>query len=318
MTRRPTKGRGAALAQVDTKPFSEWSQPEHGAGLDLRALNDRFDLLELRYERSEPLLWCVHADRQRPCYTRPLLSNLLGLFAELRDSCSGLDDDAFPFRYLVWESPTPGIWNLGGDLALFVRLIEAGDVETLRDYAYLCVNTVYQNYTKSDLPYLTVALVQGDALGGGFEAVLSNDIVIAEEHCQFGLPEILFNMFPGMGAYSFLSRKLDAAQARSMILSGRLYSAQELCDLGLIDMVVPTGGGEAGLRTFLDRNRRRHRALLSMSRVARRCSAIDQDEMIDVADIWVENAMGISASDLRRMQRLIKAQLRRSAEAGAC
>ena len=285
--------------------------------LDPQAFDGAFDRLEINLERNEQLLWCTHGDRERPCYTAPLLSELLELFALLRQSYSGLEQASFPFKYLVWRSVTPGIWNLGGDLGLFIKLIETEDIEGLRHYAYRCVETVYQNFTKSDLPYLTIALVQGDALGGGFESALSNDIIIAEEHCQFGLPEVMFNMFPGMGAYSFLSRKLGGTQARSMILSGRLYSAGELHDLGLIDMVVPTGAGEEGLRSFLDRNRRRHRALLSMSRVARRCSGIDYAELIDVADIWVENAMGISSNDVRRMQRLVKAQLRRHASSMA-
>lgn len=277
------------------------------------ALNAMFDRLELRYERSDQALRCLHGDPDKPCYTEALLTELLRLFATLRNTYSGLDRESFPFRYFVLQSSKPQLWNLGGDLALFIRLIEAGDVEALRDYAYRCVHTVYQYYTKSNLPYLTIALVQGDALGGGFEAVLANDIIIAEEQCQFGLPEILFNMFPGMGAYSFLSRKLDPIRARSMILSGRLYSAGELHDLGLIDVVVPKGEAEAGLRTYLDRNRRRHRAHLSMANVGRRCHDIGQDEMIDVADIWVENAMGVSSSDRRRMQRLVNAQLRRHA-----
>ena len=59
-----------------------------------------------------------------------------------------------------------------------------------------------------DLPILTVALIQGDAVGGGFEAMLTDDIVIAEQGAKFGLPEILFNLFPGMGGYSFLRRKV--------------------------------------------------------------------------------------------------------------
>ncbi len=313
LERMPAGGLQAAPMKAEKVPTGAWPSHAPMEGLSPRAFEDAFDRLHIAYEQEEQILWCTHSDRERPCYTPPLLAELLDFFALLRDSYSSLDRNSFPFRYLIWRSGTPNIWNLGGDLTLFIKLIEAEDVEGLRAYAYRCVDTVYQNFTKSNLPYLTIALVQGDALGGGFESALSNDIIIAEEHCQFGLPEIMFNMFPGMGAYSFLSRKLSAGEARSMILSGRLYSAEELHDLGLIDMVVPTGHGEEGLRTFLDRNRRRHRPLLSMSRVARRCSGIDHAELTDVADIWVENAMGISSTDLRRMRRLVKAQARRHA-----
>ncbi|MGI9502375.1 MAG: crotonase/enoyl-CoA hydratase family protein [Geminicoccaceae bacterium] len=291
-----------------------WTCERWAGDVESFAFFEEFDRIEFSYEENEKLLLCTHGDQERPCYTRPLLAELLKLFDFLRTSHSDRDQATFPLNYVVWKSSTPGIWNLGGDLALFIKLIETGDIEALRAYAHLCVEVVYQNFAKGDLPYLSIALVQGDALGGGFEAVLSNDIVIAEEHVQFGLPEIVFNMFPGMGAYSLLARKLSTAEARSMIMSGRLYSAKELHDLGLIDMVAPSGAGEEGLRTFLDRNRRRHRALVSMSRVSRRCSGIDFEELIDVANIWVENAMGISSSDLRRMRRLVRAQMRRYAE----
>lgn len=95
---------------------------------------------------------------------------------------------------------------------------------------------MYDNLCKLALPLLTVALIEGDTLGGGFEAVLTNDVIIAERDSKFGLPAILFDMFPG-GAYSLLCRRrdeallcrrLDAARARQLILSGRLYEAEEL------------------------------------------------------------------------------------------
>ena len=317
LERSPSRQDSDPALLANRESAATWLQDRRLRAFDPEALNRAFDRIDIKFEPAEQLLCCVHGDRERPCYTQPLLENLLGLFALLQDVWSGREAKPCPFRYLVWKSATPGIWNLGGDLSLFIRLIEERDVEALRSYAYSCIDTVYQNYTKGDLPYLSIALIQGDALGGGFEAALSNDIIIAEEHCQFGLPEIMFNMFPGMGAFSFLSRKLSSAEAQAMILSGRLYSAGELHERGLIDMVVPTGTGEQGLRSFLDRNRRRHRALLSMSRVTRRCAGVDQAELTDVADIWVENAMGISSGDLKRMRRLVKAQKRRHVEAMA-
>ncbi len=317
ITRQPINDRSPDGFPFDGHRDSSWAAPGGHVCRDVDALNDHFDLLHFHLEPEDAVLRCTHGDRHRPCYTPALLAELLRFFATLKRSWTAVGETAFPFRYLVWETATPGIWNLGGDLTLFTRLIGAGDVESLRDYAYACVNTVYGNFTKNDLPYLSIALVQGDALGGGFEAVLSNDVIIAEEHCLFGLPEVMFNMFPGMGAYSFLARRLNASAAREMILGGKLFTAQELYDKGVIDLVVPTGGGQAGLRSFLDRNRRRHRALVSMSRVSRRCGGIDHAELIDVADIWVDNAMGIAATDLRRMERLIRAQRRRYAVAGA-
>ncbi len=199
---------------------------------------------------------------------------------------------------MVWASNAPDSWNLGGDLALFIELIRAGDAERLRRYAHDCVDVVYQNLCKLGLPLLTIALVQGDALGGGFEAVLTNDVVIAERGAKFGLPEILFNMFPGMGAYSLLCRRLDGSRAQQLILSGRLYEAEELLQMGLLDLVVEPGEGPAAVRQYLMRNERRLGVLNALSEVRRRCQPVGYDELIDVTDLWVATALALDDADL--------------------
>ena len=146
-----------------------------------------------------------------------------------------------------------------------------------------------------------------------FEAALSNDLLVAERGAQLGLPEVLFNMFPGMGAYSFLCRRLDGAHAKEMILSGRLYSAEELHEMGVIDLLLPAGGGEAALREHLERKAHQHGVHTALARVARRCQPVSYDELIDVTEIWVETALGLTEADLRRMERLASAQERRRA-----
>jgi DSF synthase len=172
---------------------------------------------------------------------------------------------------------------------------------------------VYQNLTKMGLPLLTIALVQGDALGGGFEHALTNDLIIAERGSRMGLPEVLFALFPGMGAYSLLCRRLDAVRAQRLILSGRLYDAEELEELGLVDLLVDAGEGPAAAREYLERNRQRHGALLALSRVRQRCQPVTYEELIDVTDVWVETALGLDEANLRRMDHLARAQLRRHA-----
>ena len=114
-----------------------------------------------------------------------------------------------PVNYYVAGSRVPGVYNLGGDLAYFMQCIERRDRDALMSYATLCVDNLYpriQNYFIPNL--ITIALVQGDALGGGFEGALANNVIIAEEQAKMGLPEILFNLFPGMGAYSLLARRV--------------------------------------------------------------------------------------------------------------
>jgi DSF synthase len=275
-------------------------------------LQYEFDELTIRFEADQGALWCLVNHSERLCFTRRLLDQIRALQTRLRHGLpSAALGDRMPVRTIVWGSTFPGIWNLGGDLALFTRLIRAGAQQELRQYAYTCVDAIYANLTKMGLPVLTIGLVQGDALGGGFESVLTNDLIIAERGSRMGLPEVLFNLFPGMGAYSMLCRRLDAVRAQKLIVSGRLYSTDELEELGLVDLVVDPGEGPAAVREYLERNRRRHGTLLALSRVRQRCQPVTYEELIDVTDVWVETALGLDEADLRRMEHLARAQLRR-------
>jgi DSF synthase len=281
---------------------------------DPHRLNDEFDQLTIRFEPDQSALWCMVSHPERPCFTLRLLDQIRTLQTRLKQGLGrSSPGEDMPVRTIIWGSTFPGIWNLGGDLALFTRLIRARAAGELRSYAYACVDAVYQNLTKMGLPLLTVGLVQGDALGGGFEHALTNDVIIAERDSRMGLPEVLFNLFPGMGAYSLLCRRLDGVRAQKLILSGRLYDAAELEELGLVDLVVGQGEGPAAVREYLERNRRRHATLLALSRVRQRCQPVTYEELIDVTDVWVETALGLDEADLRRMEHLVRAQLRRHA-----
>jgi DSF synthase len=158
---------------------------------------------------------------------------------------------------------------------------------------------------------ITIALVQGDALGGGFECALSFDVLVAERSAKMGLPEVLFNLFPGMGAYSFLSRKIGTAAAEKLIMSGTVYTAEELHRLGVVDILADDGQGENAVRDYIARNRRKHNAHKAIYRSRRRINPLTYEELRDIVDIWLDAAMQLEEQDLRKMTRLVEAQGRR-------
>jgi DSF synthase len=206
------------------------------------------------------------------------------------------------------------MFNLGGHLPLFMRLIEEKDREGLRRYAHACVEGQYRWAVNHNLPVCTIALVQGDALGGGFEAALAHNFIIAERNAKFGLPEVLFNLFPGMGAYSFLSRRLDAARAEKMIMSGRVYSAEELHEMGIIDKIAENGCGIDAVYDFIRERRRVCCTSQAMIKARQMVNPITREELIDITELWVETALKLSQSDLRKMKHLAIAQDRRWAK----
>lgn len=284
----------------------------------LRVAAERFEEVQVRLDPVTATYWCTMRPSGRPSYTPGLLRglqamqrSLVRLFAETPEG------GETPFRYFVVRSGHPGVFNLGGDLALFAARIKAGDRTGLAAYARACIEVVYANHENYGLPIVTIGLVQGDALGGGFEAALSCDVLVAERGTKLGFPEVLFNLFPGMGAYSFLSRKLSGQAMRDIIEGGRLYDAEELAAMGLVDVLAEPGGGEAAVAAYVARNAKRHNAHAAMHAAARRARPLAFAEMVDIVEMWVDAAMALGAADLRKMGRLVAAQDRRRAHAPA-
>ncbi len=281
----------------------------------LTALNQAgLNELSLSFDTEHRILFAAHRPSHRMSFTPPLLADVRKLQIVLQERCANAKTtDEMPLRFLVWSSMHDGVYNLGGDLALIADLIESKDKPALTRYARACVDACYYNAINAGLPIVSIGLVQGDALGGGFESALSNDIIVAERRAKFGLPEILFGLFPGMGAYSFLGRRVGAKQAERMILSGKLYTAAELHDLGIVDVLAEDGKGREAMYEHIRNIGRHYPAHRALYRVRQCFQPLAYQEMIDVVDIWVDTALDLDEQDIKRMRRLLAAQERRRA-----
>jgi len=262
--------------------------------------------LTTHFDRKHQVAWCVMQPTPRCCFTPQLLADLNGWFDFLRNGA-----DKHDVKYHVITSNDDDTFNLGGDLDLFRQLSADGDRAGLMDYARACIGALHANLTGFGQDVTTISLVRGSALGGGFEAALSSDVIIAESDAQMGFPEVLFNLFPGMGAYSFLSRRLGAKQAERMILSGKIYGAVELHEMGLIDVLVEPGKGERAVYEYIKREDRARNGFRAMRKVRDRCDPITYQELLDVVTIWVDTAMQLTDRDLRMMERLVRRQEQR-------
>ena len=271
-----------------------------------------FDLgqLDVRWEGATGTLWTYMTPVDRPNFNRPMLRDFQRWQAEIRREFASAEGG---LKYLVLGSRFPGVFNLGGDLDLFASFIAAGDRDGLVRYGRDCVSILHSNMKRLDLPMVTIALVEGDALGGGFEAVLSFNVVVAERHARFGLPEIAFGLFPGMGAHCLLSRKVGLAKTEEMMLSNRLYSADEMYEMGLVHVLAEPGQGEEAVRAYIARNGRRqagHRGIYHASSLV---DPISLAELEAVVEVWADSALCLTDGDLKLMKRLVEAQSRLAA-----
>jgi DSF synthase len=271
--------------------------------------SQQFASLDVALTEEDRAFWCFMRPEPRPSFTRQLLVDLAHMQRLIGDLFAAAPHGGpAPFDYFILGSHSPGVFNLGGDLTLFVDKIRRGEREELRSYAHACVTSGYANYTGYGQGVMTMALIQGDALGGGLEAALSCDMLIAERQAKFGLPEIVFNLFPGMGAYTYLQRRVGMLKAEEIIMSGRVYTAEEMHGLGVVDMLVEEGEGERAVRQHIARNRPRHLAQSAIYKVRRRVNPISLDELRDVTDLWVDTALRLSEQDLSKMCRIATAQ----------
>jgi DSF synthase len=271
-----------------------------------------FNELDVSLDPEAKVLWSHMRPDGPPSFTRGLLHDIAGVQQVIADLFDAAAPDAPPLHYYVLASRLDGIFNLGGHLGYFADCIRRQDRPALLQYGHDCISVLHNNAMAFGLPVITIALVQGDALGGGFEAALSCDLIIAERGTKFGLPEILFNLFPGMGAYSFLSRRVGPMRAEQMIFSGRLYTAEELHEMGLVTVLADVGTGEAVARKYIRDNDRRRASHRSIYDVRRAVNPLDFAELEKIVNIWVDNALEIEGIDLRKMERLVAAQERRT------
>tara|TARA_B100000678_G_scaffold173173_2_gene144489 strand:+ start:480 stop:1406 length:927 start_codon:yes stop_codon:yes gene_type:complete len=266
-----------------------------------------FALGELRveYDSDTKALWTLMVPRGRPSFTPSMLAD----FERWQDLIEQSFDPQ-DLRFMVLGSHSPGVFCYGGDLALFRELIIAGDRASLVDYGHRCCRILHRNLNTLGLPLLTIGMVQGDALGGGLEALLSFDFIIAEESASFGLPEIMFGLFPGMGAHAFLSRQLGSVVAERLITSGKALCAEEMLAIGLVHEVVPDGTAEAAVQTFIEKNTRRHAGLLGSRQATKRTWDLSLLELTEITELWADTALKLTERDLKLMARLAGQQQR--------
>ncbi len=84
-----------------------------------------------------------------------------------------------------------------------------------------------------------IAAINGFALGGGTEMALACHVRIASENAKMGQPEVKLGLIPGYGGTQRLSRLVGKGKAMELILTGKIISAQEALDMGLVNQVVP-------------------------------------------------------------------------------
>jgi DSF synthase len=242
---------------------------------------------------------------------KPIQCFSLAALGELQQIFNDISANPGLVRHFVMASDVEGVFNFGGDLSLFVLLVRARDLESLRLYARRCIDLVWWWENAAQLGVHTIALVQGDTLGGGLESALLHHTVIFERSAQAGFPEVLFNLFPGMGGWNLTIRRAGFAVANEMVLSGQIFTAEQLYRRGLVDHVAEDGEGGQLMENLVRSMEPRFRGRMAALQARRVAAPITYESLQVIVDHWAVTAMGLTNRDMRLMERLARAQVRK-------
>lgn len=265
--------------------------------------------MDTRFDAEFGVIWSIMKPEPLPCFNKTCLTELLEHQLQLRSTNGKIVEQGKEqqVNYHVLSSSKKGVFNLGGDLSAFKQLILNKDRTRLLEYAKLCIGNVWTFYNM-EAPITTISLVQGQAMGGGFESALSAHVLIAEKSALMGLPEVLFNLFPGMGALSFLTRKIGLQAAEKLVRTGKVYNAEELYKMGVVDVLAEDGQGEYAMNNWIKKNHRALNSFQAITRAKQRVSPLTHEELLDITEVWVDAALNLDDRNLKIMERLIRAQ----------
>jgi len=283
--------------------------------LNLNFTNSIEELQHINYEfdADDGIAWVYLDSYPKPCVTTQLVHDIRSFhrLIEVNNGKLPLGKELHTVNYHVLDSHIDGVFSLGGDLEFFLNTLTDNNKPALKKYATDCINAIYPIMTNFDLPIVTISLVRGNALGGGFEIALSGDVIIAEHSAMMGFPEILFNCFPGMGAYQTLASRIGLHKAHKLISSGNLYSAEELYDMGIVDVLVDDHCGEEAVYNYVHNHKKNWNGNMAMQKVNHYLKNYNREELLNICcNSWVDTVFNITDKDIRTIKRLLRNQER--------
>ena len=168
-------------------------------------------------------------------FNRPKALNALNgaLLAELNQALDAIAADE-NIRVLILTGAGDKSFVAGADIS------ELATFDSLKAKAF--ARSGHNIIAKlQQLPIAVIAAVNGFALGGGTEIAIACDFIYASENAKFGQPEINLGVIPGFGGTQRLPRLIGTNMAKEMIFTGKMISAEEALQLGLVNKVVPQG-----------------------------------------------------------------------------
>ncbi|MDK1286635.1 enoyl-CoA hydratase-related protein [Pseudoalteromonas umbrosa] len=262
--------------------------------------NSNYHSEPLAIMRNGSLHWATMQLNKAPYFTKSMLRQLNYFLLPERETQKNI--------IKVISSAKAGVFSLGGDLCSLASVVAQRDEVWLKDYAFIYMTLLHRVLSGAKYNFTSIALVQGRAYGMGMELALCADCVIAEEGALFLYPPEIFHH----GLEHVLVRKLQHKSSRCAVMevmySNRRFSAKELYELGLVDVLVGTGEGEQAVRALVNRAQACDLGHAELQKYRYQTSMHSFGQLSNAADTWVKHALNGNATQQKYLRRLARMQ----------
>jgi 3-hydroxyacyl-CoA dehydrogenase/enoyl-CoA hydratase/3-hydroxybutyryl-CoA epimerase len=210
---------------------------------------NHFKLNPVRLPGIAPGIWNLVIDTPGQ-KVNTLGQGVLSEFSELLDTVESYQKSG-ELEILVLSSEKKQQFIAGADIKLIQSVKNEEEAQGLSATGQSFLNRW------EDLPFPTIAAIEGPALGGGFEWALASDYIVLSNHpsTKIGLPEVMLGLIPGMGGCVRMPRRTGIAQALDLLLTGKQLNADRALKTGLADAVIPYQNFHKGVFQWIERNR---------------------------------------------------------------
>lgn len=252
--------------------------------------------ISIEIDSKNKVLWLFKGNNYQLHYSFEMINDFYNSLSQISHLITKNE-----IKTVIIKSANEKVWSMGGDLDFFIRCIKSRNSNLLRNYAYNCIKCIYALNNNFNSDATIVSFVQGNAFGGGFECALASDYVISENHVKFSFPESLFGTFPGMGAYSFLTRRIGYKKANEIIHSSTKWDAKEMMDLNIIDWIVDSDSTENILNLI-------KKQFPPKDKFSKICNTITITELTTIVDEWLETIMRLDSKQIDFIEKIISSQ----------
>lgn len=264
---------------------------------------DKFDGINVRYDAASLTAVVSFETDEVPSCTLRVVRALHAAY----DAIAAAKERGVAIEQMILTSHVDGIFNMGGDLGLMATAARARDDAALQEYGRLTAALVHRTWNGLGVGMTTIAAVDGDAFGGGCEAALSANVVVATEKSRFAFPEVRFGLYPAMGATSLVGRRVSPAFATEWIISGRTLEAGLAERAGLVDRIVVEKPEQCALR-LLRNHASSRRKLREVARLRRLQAEYPFEEAERIVMQWATTVAAMPQRKLTQIERIVRAQ----------